>query len=212
MAGSDNVKQKRIITLAVGLLLVSVLMFAILKNRNNTVETVDYHTKKITKEEFLETLKEEYNLSSKQAEIELEKFSAKNADKKIESHYYEMVDKILLTNDIYLVGVIRAQVFVDSNQKLLGFGKVVMKDLLIEGATFYQTDGNGTENDFESVIRQPQKTLTYVDILSGVQFYTEKILDSGKIENIGENKGQNLYRYIVDETFTYALEELENKK
>lgn len=84
----------------------------------------------------------------------------------------------------------------------------VNSNLLVEGATLYTSEDYGTEKDFEVSIRQPQKTLIYTDILSGVQFYSEKNIDSEKIENIG----RNLYRYIVDDTFTYTIEELENKK
>lgn len=84
----------------------------------------------------------------------------------------------------------------------------VNSNLLVEGATLYTSEDYGTEKDFEVSIRQPQKTLIYTDILSGVQFYSEKNIDSEKIENIG----RNLYRYIVDDTFTYTIEELEKKK
>ena len=201
----------KIIIVVFILFFVSVLLSIVVKNKSNVAETSETHTKKITKEEFLETLKEENVLSLKQAEIELEKSCLNNENPKIKSQYYEMVDKIPLQKDISLVGVIRTQVYVDPDDNFLGFGKVVMKDLLVEGATLYQNKEDEKKKDFEMVIRQPENTLISIDILSGVEFYSEKNLVGEKIENVKKEKGKNLYRYIVDDTFIYSLSELENE-
>lgn len=210
-------KNKTKIIIIILIFLCIIILIGINKmNRRNITKTTDLHTQKITKEDFLETFKEECGLSSEQAEIELEKSYLENENLYIEnfkpeSQYYEMVDKILLTEENSLVGVIRVQVFVDSDDNLLGFGKVIMKDLLVEGAKLYHNEDYGTEKDFETAIRKPEETLINVEILGGVQFYTEKKLKSEKIETLGEYAGQNLYRYIVDDMFAYSLIELEKE-
>lgn len=200
-------KKIKIVIIISVLLLVVTLICLILKSKKDTNETVDIHTKKITKEEFLETVKEKNGLSSQQAEKEIEKFTLDSElfnkeNQKIESQYYEMVDRIPLTEETVLVGVSRAQVFVNSDKKLLGFGMVVMKDILVEGATMYRNA------DYEVTTRQPEDTLVYVDVLGGIQFYTKKNISSEKIENLGKVKGQNLYNYLIDNHFCYAISEL----
>ncbi len=200
-------KLKILIVISV-LLLIVTLMCLILKNKKDTIETVDIHTKKITKEEFLETVKERNGLSSQQAEKKIETITLDSElfnkeNQKVESQYYEMVDRIPLTEETVLVGVSRVQVFVNSDEKLLGFGMVVMKDILVEGATMYRNA------DYEAATRQPEDTRVYVDVLGGLQFYTEKNINSEKIERLGKVNGQNLYNYLIDDQFCYTLSKLE---
>ena len=201
----------KIIIAVLILFFVSILLSIFIRNKNGIVKTSETYTKKITKEEFLETLGEKNSLSLKQVEIEFEKSCLKNKNQHVKSQYYEMVDKILLMKEIYLVGIIRTQVYVDSDDNFLSFGEVVMKDLLVEGATLYQNKEDEKEKDFEIVIRQPENTLISIDVLSGVEFYSKKNLVGEKVETVKKEKGKNLYRYIVDDTFTYSLSELENE-